>query len=105
MSTDDKKPADLVNYSAEGGLTVTVNRSIVPSGLSYPKYLPFLRRDFLYSCGYCTMCEGEAEKIRFTIDHYEPQNARADLVNDYTNLMYACDSCNGRKNDLTPTPE
>jgi hypothetical protein len=48
------------------------------------------------------MSEAEAQAIRFTIDHYEPQNARPDLVNSYANLMWACDECNRRKGDRTP---
>lgn len=48
------------------------------------------------------MTEAEASAIRFTIDHYEPQNARPDLVNAYDNLMYACDECNTRKGDRCP---
>jgi 5-methylcytosine-specific restriction endonuclease McrA len=50
------------------------------------------------------MSESEAMAIRFTIDHYEPQKARPDLVDDYTNLMYACDECNLRKGDRYPPP-
>ena len=104
MSEDgkEKTATDLINYSTEGGLSVTVNRSVVPEGLAYPKYKPYLRRDFLYSCAYCTICEGEAEAIRFTIDHYEPQTAREDLINDYSNLLYCCDDCNILKGDRSP---
>jgi hypothetical protein len=51
------------------------------------------------------MAESEAQAVRFTIDHYEPRNARPDLVNDYNNLMYACGECNLRKGDRSPPPE
>jgi hypothetical protein len=50
------------------------------------------------------MSEAEATAIRFTIDHYESKYARPDLVNEYTNLMYACDECNLRKGDRSPPP-
>jgi hypothetical protein len=50
------------------------------------------------------MCECEATSIRFTIDHYEPRSARPELVDDYGNLMYACDECNLRKGDRCPPP-
>lgn len=50
------------------------------------------------------MTEAEAQAIRFTVDHYEPQTARADLANDYSNLMYACDPCNQRKGNRCPPP-
>ncbi|WP_342726764.1 HNH endonuclease [Bradyrhizobium sp. B097] len=86
-----KKPSELVVRSAN-----------VPKLSDYREYKPYLRRDFLHSCAYCTMSEAEALAIRFTIDHYEPQRARSDLVNDYGNLMYCCNECNIRKGDRTP---
>lgn len=79
-----------------------VTRTNVPAGLKYTEYRPFLRYDFFHSCAYCTSTEAEAQAIRFTIDHYEPQGARPDLVHEYTNLMYACDECNQRKGDRSP---
>ena len=51
------------------------------------------------------MAESEAHAIRFTIDHYEPRSARPELVDLYTNLMYACDECNTRKGDKCPSPK
>lgn len=77
-------------------------RSNVPEVDEYREYRPYLRRDFFHSCAYCTMSEAEAQAIRFTIDHYEPRNARPDLVKAYSNLMYACDECNLRKGDRSP---
>ncbi|MGO9049119.1 MAG: HNH endonuclease [Xanthobacteraceae bacterium] len=94
--------APIASPSRGSGLLVT--RSSVPSGLKYPEYRQFLRRDFFYSCAYCTICEAEATTIAFTIDHYEPQTARADLTNEYSNLMYACITCNRYKSDITPSP-
>jgi 5-methylcytosine-specific restriction endonuclease McrA len=82
--------------------TSLVVRSNVPSNLEYKEYKPYLRNDFFYACAYCTIAESEATGIRFTIDHYEPQSARADLVNTYDNLMYCCDSCNTYKGDRSP---
>ncbi|MEF0943599.1 HNH endonuclease [Rhizobium sp. BR 362] len=78
-----------------------VIRSGVPDGRPYDEYKQTLRRDFLYSCAYCTMSEAEAQAIRFTIDHYEPKSARPDLECVYSNLMYACDECNTRKGPRT----
>jgi hypothetical protein len=49
--------------------------------------------------------EAEAKGVRFTIDHYEPVSARPELETDYSNLMWACDPCNGRKGDMSPPPE
>jgi 5-methylcytosine-specific restriction endonuclease McrA len=82
-----------------------VSRSVVEQGKKYPEYRQPLRRDFFYSCAYCTMTEFEAQSIGMTIDHYEPRNAREGLRNDYGNLMYACGVCNQRKGDRCPPSE
>jgi len=79
-----------------------VQRSTVPAGKPYGEYLASLKKDFWWSCAYCTMTEAEAMAIRFVIDHYEPRWKRPDLLNDYSNLMYSCDECNLRKGDLVP---
>lgn len=100
--SDAAKTEPVSVYKAVGGDTILVTRSAVPAGLRYGEYKPYLRRDFFHSCAYCTMTEAEAQAVRFTIDHYEPQNARPDLVNEYSNLMWSCDTCNTRKGDRTP---
>jgi len=82
-----------------------VTRTTVPPAKHYREYKEVLRQDFFYSCAYCTMAESEAQGIRFTIDHYEPQKARPELINYYDNLMYACDECNLRKGDRYPPPD
>ena len=95
-----------VSATAEPATAVSIiTRSIVPAGLEYTKYRRYLRHDFFHSCAYCTTTESEALAIRFTIDHYVPQNANPQLVNEYTNLMYACDECNQRKGDRHPPPD
>lgn len=43
------------------------------------------------------MSEAEARGIRFTIDHYLPQERYPELSSEYSNLMYACDTCNQLK--------
>ncbi len=78
-------------------LSELVVRSDVEPGRRYGDYRQSLRKDFFFSCAYCTMSEAEASAIRFTIDHYEPKSARPDLEHDYQNLMYACDTCNMNK--------
>ena len=89
---------------ASDSSSVVLSRSNVQTGLRYLEYRAVLRYDFYYSCAYCTIAEAEAHGIRFAIDHYEPRNARNDLVDDYLNLMYACDPCNELKGDLCPPP-
>jgi hypothetical protein len=82
-----------------------VARSTVQPGKRYTEYRQQLRKDFFYSCAYCTMTEFEAQSIRMTIDHYEPRNPRDDLENEYSNLMYSCSPCNERKGYRYPPPE
>lgn len=91
---------DLTTGLPVGGTLVV--RSNVPAGLSFGDYRKYLRADFVYSCAYCSMSEAEAQAIRFTMDHYEPQASRPDLKDDYENLMYCCDECNMRKGNRTP---
>lgn len=83
---------------------LVVRSTDVPANLPYGKCKPWLRSDFIFQCAYCTMSEAEAQGIRFTIDHYEPQSARPDLVDQYDNLMYCCDQCNELKGDRVPPP-
>jgi hypothetical protein len=79
-----------------------VVRSQVTPGQAYPAHKESLRKDFVYSCAYCTMCESEAHAIRFTIDHYEPKSVMPELADDYENLMYCCDTCNALKGSRCP---
>jgi 5-methylcytosine-specific restriction endonuclease McrA len=101
----EKKPDNQSPPAVAKTLLPAVVRSSVPAGRRYPEYKRFLRRDFLFSCAYCTMTESEAEAIRFTIDHYEPKSARPDLEDAYENLMWACDQCNTLKGPRHPTTE
>lgn len=91
------------NVSSENSVLVT--RSSVTPGLPYPEYRPQLRHDFYHSCAYCTITECEAQAISFSIDHYEPRQRAPQLENEYSNLMYACTTCNTYKSDRSPPPE
>lgn len=97
--TSDKPPDLPAPQETDASL---VTRSAVDPGLPYTEYRQTLRYDFFHSCAYCTMSEAEATAIRFTIDHYEPRAAHPELVNEYSNLMYACDECNQRKGNRYP---
>lgn len=106
MSKDETKSVvvveDLYNEATKSELIV---RSQVPPQTKHTNYRKFLRRDFYFSCAYCTITESEATARRFTIDHYEPVSARPDLSLDYSNLMYSCEECNLFKGDRTPPQE
>ncbi len=105
MTSEGDQGKHLTNPVSDGAPGPLVTRSEVPSLKDYRDYRRYLRRDFLFCCGYCTMSEAESQGLRMTIDHYEPRNSRPDLVNSYDNLMYCCDECNLRKGDLCPPPE
>jgi hypothetical protein len=97
---DSKEGGELIPSRPASSLVVrTAN---VPVEAEYGRYRRYLRVDFFYRCAYCTINEAEAAAIRFTIDHYEPQTAREDLIAVYSNLMYACDECNTRKGNRYP---
>lgn len=74
-----------------------------PKLSTYSAYRQLLRRDFWYSCGYCTIGETEARAIGFEIDHYLPVKIRPDLEHDYNNLIYSCERCNNYKRVKMPT--
>ena len=102
MKPPKKKSSGVVATAKAGPLT----RSVVPpTGLRYGEYRQHLRRDFYYSCAYCTMAETESHGMGFEIDHYEPRTAAPHLEDDYGNLLYACETCNNMKGDRCPPPK
>jgi hypothetical protein len=105
MSGTDEPTDQTAPVPTGTGATSLVVRSQVAAGRPYTEYKQFLRNDFFRSCAYCTVSEAEAKAINFTIDHYEAQSSRADLVNDYSNLMYCCQTCNTYKGPRHPPPE
>lgn len=104
MNSDARERKAVTVANLDQASPLVVRTPNVPAETEYGRYRPYLRFDFFFSCAYCTISEAEAEAIRFTIDHYEPQTARSDLVAVYSNLMYACDECNVRKGDRYPPP-
>ena len=64
-----------------------------------------LREDFAYQCCYCTLHENEIGGWRsFQTEHFIPKIRRPDLLAVYTNLYYACHTCNQYKRaDLAVT--
>lgn len=78
-------------------------RSIdVPVQRDYRKYRNQLAADFNNCCGYC----GDMDKPRaehFEIDHFVPQKMDSSMSTTYSNLVYACHSCNNAKRAKWPT--
>ncbi|WML42642.1 HNH endonuclease signature motif containing protein [Neobacillus sp. PS3-40] len=75
---------------------------------NYKKYRSFLKEDFNGRCGYCDSPFGIVKKD-YHIDHFIPQfiinkfPTHLNLLNDYSNLVYSCPSCNGSKSDKWPS--
>ena len=69
----------------------------------YTDYKPELREDFNERCGYC----GDHDFFRQTyyeIDHFVPQDKLETIsLNEYSNLVYSCRSCNNSKRAKWPT--
>lgn len=70
----------------------------------YSTYRPYLRDEFKGACIYCRMRDSSLDKAQFAVEHHLPQKQFAALVTVWTNLYYACRSCNGAKSDFYPTP-
>ena len=69
---------------------------------NYSNYRSQLEIDFNHRCGYCN----DKDSLRansFEIDHFVPQKVDKNRVLDYTNLVYACKSCNNAKLEKWPT--
>lgn len=68
----------------------------------YPKYRPYLEKDFHGRCCYCNM-PNELLTISYHVEHFIPkkvfQGQKDSLLTDYDNLMWACPKCNLSKGD------
>lgn len=84
------------------GDKVIRRRSNIRFCSDYHDYLPELREDFYYMCGYCGKTES-ATKNAFEIDHFIPLKYAKNLVNDYNNLVYSCYVCNRKKSSKWPS--
>ena len=73
-----------------------------PQGyMRYQAYKTWLRDEYCYRCVYCLSREkldpnGHAN---YGVDHLVPKSRDLKQLLDYSNLVYACNSCNSRKND------
>lgn len=74
-----------------------IHRSHPEKKKHYQDYRKDLEKDFHNTCAYCFRMEKEFGIM--TIDHYVPQSSPhgSKLVNDYENLLLACDDCNRKK--------
>ena len=73
-----------------------------PAGyLDYRSYKPWLRDEFAFRCAYCLTREGwspsEPGHALFGADHIVPQSGDPASALSYSNLVYACGTCNSYK--------
>ncbi len=67
-------------------------------------YRDQLKIDFNCRCGYCDDRD-VPRAYSFEIDHFVPQNVDKTKVTEYSNLVYACKSCNNAKRAKWPTDD
>ncbi|MDD3001694.1 MAG: HNH endonuclease domain-containing protein [Candidatus Riflebacteria bacterium] len=80
----------------------SITRSRPISKKKYTDYKQDLRKDFLFSCAYCSTAERDLHAKRFEIDHFLPQKFFPILSNQYLNLVWSCEECNNLKSDYYP---
>ena len=71
---------------------------------SYRSYKKYLLSDFSNRCGYCDGSDTWQGGFKsYHIDHFAPKDKFPLLENTYTNLIYACPSCNSSKSNKWPS--
>ncbi len=86
------------------GDKVIKRRTDIRKCTDYHDYLPELRKDFHYMCGYCGKTE-MVTKNAFEIDHFIPLKYAKNLISDYSNLVYSCYVCNRKKSGKWPSAD
>lgn len=79
-----------------------IQRSSPSAQSHYSAFKQDLRKDFRYSCAYCTCAENELHAKSFEIEHYLPQKHFPGLANYFLNLLWSCEVCNKNKSDYYP---
>ncbi len=77
-----------------------------PRGYSdYQRYKPWLRDEFDFRCIYCLTRERweRNPKSAFGVEHLNPKSIAPQSSADYSNLVYACNTCNSHR-QATPLP-
>jgi len=80
-------------------------RSITRVVNKYGDHKPDLKIDFVSRCGYCNSHD-EWKRTYYEVDHFIPENILTiKSLTDYSNLVYACRSCNNSKRKKWPTKD
>lgn len=75
-----------------------------PQYTNYRKYKPVLREEFGAQCVFCLLPDASRNQS-FGVEHYRPKKRFPELATTYSNLFYACNSCNSRKGDYWPSED
>ena len=76
--------------------------SLIPQQGTYQDWKPQLAEESSNRCVYCAIYDAELGGQRnFHVEHYKPKSNPefAHLINDYSNLFYACPICNTFKSN------
>lgn len=78
-----------------------------PAGYNdYGSYRDWLRDEFMFRCVYCLHREQWYSRSgTFHIDHFVPVSADSQGALQYSNLLYACATCNEAKADILGLPD
>lgn len=70
-------------------------RNQPPQYGSYPRYKPWLRDEFVFTCVYCLSRETWNRNTSFFgVEHFRAKSLHKRGIVDYPNLLYACNECN-----------
>lgn len=85
-------------------MAIFTRRETPPSYLDVQRYIPHLRKDFIFQCAYCERTEAYfGGREAFEVDHFRPANKFPALRKIYENLYYVCGKCNRHKSDTWPS--
>lgn len=78
-----------------------------PEGYTnYESYRDWLRDEFTFRCVYCLVREQWYNRAAtFNIDHFIPVTVDPSGACEYTNLLYACATCNNAKRSILNIPD
>jgi hypothetical protein len=78
-----------------------------PTGYEdYSSYRDWLRDEFMFRCVYCLHREQWYNRgATFHIDHFNPVTVDPGGKCEYSNLLYACATCNEAKNAILGVPD
>lgn len=78
-------------------------RNITTKVNKYSDHRDELKKDYKFRCGYCNDID-IWRTVWFEVDHFVPQKYLKTIKDtDYSNLVYACRSCNNSKSAHWPT--